>query len=70
MTAYAPTAAERLRAAVPVAAVHALLGLALLSGLRAGAPQSPADGLKLIDLPPPAAAVPPPPPPPSAGPSA
>jgi protein TonB len=46
-----PTPTERLRAALPVAAIHALLALALLRGLGAALPADAVDRLKLIDLP-------------------
>jgi protein TonB len=68
MSISVPTNAERLRAAAPVVAVHALLAFALLRGLGF-TPTAPADEmLKLFTLPsPPGVPDPTPPPAPSSG---
>lgn len=69
MTANGTTNLERLRAAVPVALVHLLLGLVLLRGLASAPPLPEQDALRLVDLPP-EQEVPleqPPPPPPAPG---
>lgn len=67
-TAYHPTFPERLRAALPALAIHALLALALLRGLGFTPGAAEADRLKLIDLTiPPPVPEPAPPPAPSSG---
>ncbi|HEX8654559.1 MAG TPA: TonB family protein [Allosphingosinicella sp.] len=60
---YPPTTAERLRAALPVLLVHALLALALLRGLGFTPGDEADERLKLIDLalPPPVPELSPPP---------
>ena len=66
MTAVGMTNLERLRAAVPVLAVHALLALALLRGFTSNPPVLQEEPLKLIQLAPdqvPPPEIPPPPPP-------
>jgi protein TonB len=67
---FTATPGERLRAALPVLLVHALLGFVFLRGLT-GAPEVVEDErLQLIDVPPPEQAIPldePPPPPPAQG---
>lgn len=70
MAAYRTAPADRIRAGVPVALVHALLAIGLLRGLDYAPPLAPDDMLKLVslapeDLPPPVEE--PPPPPPSTG---
>jgi len=58
-----PTTTERVRAALPVAAIHALLALALLRGLAPVPAADDEDRVKLIDLalPPPVPELSPPP---------
>lgn len=58
-----PTTTERVRAALPVAAIHALLALALVRGLASVPTAADADRVKLIDLalPPPVPELNPPP---------
>lgn len=58
-----PTA-DRIRAAVPVLAVHALLALVLLNGLQGNPPQAESDPPRLIRVPPLATVLEPEPPPP------
>ena len=62
----APTG-DRLRAAIPVIAVHALLALVLLRGLQGGPVADESEPLQLTPVPPPVTIIepdrPPPPPP-------
>jgi len=51
MIAYKPTTKERIRAAVPAAAVHLLLAFALLRGLATTPGVDDVDALKVIDVP-------------------
>ena len=71
MTAYRISTSERLRAAVPVIAIHALIAVALLNGLGYTPAVIAEEALKVIDLAPETVPPPieePPPPPPEAGP--
>ena len=63
--AYSPSNSERLRAAAPVAVVHALLALALLRGLGFTPGAAAAETLKLFNIAPPPPAVPDPAPSPA-----